>query len=172
MEILYSKIIGMPVFVPENPRPLCIVQDIVIDPVSGKIIAFVVDSRRGLIVTPMDVFSMKHGVLIRDADDIVLAEDILSVKKIQSDEKLFHKRVETETGKQLGIVVDIVIDDRSLTLNKLYTAKTFLGIIQFDGRVIAAKNIVEIRKNKVVVKDDSGEVRDAERGEAEMAFSG
>lgn len=169
MERLYSKIVGMPVFVPDSMRPIYTVQEIVVDPENGKVIAFVVDSRRGLIVTAMDVVSVKHGVLIRGRDDVIEAEDVLRVQKVQEIGGFMGKKVETESGKRLGKVVDMTIDERGLTLNKIYTAKVVLGMIQHDGRIIAAKNIVEVKKNRVIVKDDSGEVKaKAKEREAEL----
>jgi uncharacterized protein YrrD len=165
MERLYSKIIGMSVFVPNSMRPINTVQDIVIDPETGKVIAFAMDTRGKKVVVAMDVISVKHGLLIRDADDIIDSEDVLRVQSVlEKSGGFMHKSVETEEGERLGKVVDMAIDDRNLVLIKLYVSKTFIGIVQYDSRIISAKNIVEVRETRVIVKS-GGEVRveEAER---------
>ena len=155
MERLYSKIVGMPVFAPDSPRPIHTVEDLVFDPVNGKIIAFVVG--RGLMIAPMDVLSLKHGVLIRDRGDVVEIEDVLRVRDVVDGGKwIVGKRVFTLEGKALGKVVDTAVDDLTLVLSKIYTARVFLGILQSDARVIPANRIVEVLADRIVVKDDSG----------------
>lgn len=163
----------MPVFVTESARPIYTVQEMVIDPVNGKIIAFVVDSRRKLVVTPIDVISIKHGLLIRDSDDVISYDDVLRVKSVVEEYGGFlHKKVETESGEVLGKVIDLSIDDRSFILNKIYTAKVILGFIQHDSRIIPAKNIVEVKDDVIVIKDSGGKVRVEERGrEAGMTLA-
>ena len=171
MERLYSKIVGMPVFSPESVQPIYIARDMVVDPDSGKVVAIVVDSARGLIITPMDIVSLKHGILIRRKDDVVEMEDVLRVKDIVEDgRELMGKNVETENGERLGKVVDLAIDAKSLILNKIHTARSILGIVHHNPRIIPAKNIVEVLEDKVIVKDSSGEVVAEEA--AEVAGAG
>lgn len=155
MERLYSKIVGMPVFVSDSPRPVHAVEDLVLDPVNGKVIAFVVG--RGLVVIPMDVLSIRHGVLIRNSGDVIDASDVLRVKEIiDKNMEIVGKKVFTESGKSLGRVVDLAIDDKSLILNKIYTARVILGIVHHDSRIIPSKNIIEVLPDKIIVKNDSG----------------
>ncbi|MFA4891365.1 MAG: PRC-barrel domain-containing protein [Candidatus Gracilibacteria bacterium] len=157
MERLYSKIIGMPVFTPDSLRPIYNVRDLIFDPVNGAVIAFEVG--RGLVITPMDVLSMKQGILIKGMEDVVGIDDILRVRKVVDEGMgIMGKKVVTLGGKALGKVVDLTIDDGALILNKIYTAKVILGVLQRDSRVIPAKNIVEVLSDRIVVKNDSGEV--------------
>ena len=159
--MLYSRIIGMPVFASDSSRPICSVQDLILDPLSGAVIAFVVG--RGLIVTPSDVLSIKHSVLVRSNDDVLEASDVLRVQKVIDDGMgIMGKKVITSEGKVLGKIVDMTIDDKALILNKIYTARVILGLLQHDSRIIPAKNIVEVRADSVVVKDDSGDVVEIE----------
>jgi len=147
----------MPVFTPDSLRPIYNVQDLIFDPVNGAVIAFEVGG--GLVVTPMDVLSMKQGILIKGREDVVGIDDVLRVRRVVDERMgIMGKKVVTSGGKTLGKVVDLTIDDKGLILNKLYTAKVFLGVLQRDSRVIPAKNIVEVRADCVIVKDDSGEI--------------
>jgi len=167
MEKHFSKIIGMPVVGADYIRALCSVKDIIIDPENGKVIAFLVDSRRNLVVCPMDILSMKHGVWIKNEQDIINSDDVLRVGKVLKEYgSLIRKKVVTENGKVLGKVIDFSIDDKFLVLAKLYTSKSILGIIQYDGRVVPSKHIISIEKDQITVKNDSGEVLAAEKSKA------
>lgn len=162
----------MDVFSPENMRAISSVQELIFDPDSGKVIGIVIDSRRGKVVTPMDIISIKHSVLIRSVGDVVDVDDVLRIKEVvDSGRNVMGKKVVTESGKSLGKVVDATIDENGLSLAKIYTAKVVFGIIQHDQRIIPSKNIVEVLADKVVVKDDGGEVVERQE-EAEAVGAG
>lgn len=162
MEYLYSKIISLPVFAADSLRPLCTIRDILMDPESGKVVAFLVDLRKGLIITVNDIVAVKHGIWIRESEDIIPIEDMLRADKVYKDYgSFFKKKVRTENGKSLGVVVDMTIDEHSFILNKLYVAKGFAGIVQFDARIIPAKNIIEVTRDKIVVKNDEGLLKES-----------
>jgi len=169
MEKFFSKIIGMPVIAVDYMQPISVVRDILIDPDNGKVIAFVVDSKKGLVVSPIDIISLKHGVWIKDEGDIAESSDILRVSKVLGEYgSLFGKKVITEDGKMIGKIVDFSIDDKFLSLLKIYTSKTILGILQYDSRVIPSKNIVMIEKSQVTVKSDDGKMIVAEKAKEVM----
>lgn len=178
MDRLYSKIIGMPVFVQDSPRPLYSVQDLIIDPANGKVVALLVDSRKRLVVASIDIIAIKHGVLVRSAEDIVKSDEILRVAAVIRDFGSLHgKKVFTENGKAIGKVVDIAVSDLALVVSKIITAKSLLGVVQYDGRIIPTSEIIEMKKDKVIVRDDVITVRAKEKTSvkeigAEMAFSG
>lgn len=190
MERLYSKICGLPVFVTENPRPIASVADLIIDPTNGRVLAFLVDTRKGLVIAPRDVLSIKHGVVVRNYDDIIPASEILRVEDVFRDYGSFiRKKVYCESGNFIGRISDYVIGDGGtsiggnendavgvLALKKIYTAKSLFGIVQYDGRIIAASSIVRVRPDRVVVKDSACGAkvaslsRETVKG-AEVAFS-
>jgi sporulation protein YlmC with PRC-barrel domain len=155
MEIFYSKLVGMPVYETDGLRPILLVQDVIIDPENGKLLAFVVDERRGIIICPTDIVTVRNGIVIRSEEDLGRYDDVLRVKTVvENVGSLFKKPVVTENGKVLGKVVDFALDDKFLVLKSLHTAKVFFGIVQYDTRIIPAGNIVEVTAAKVVVKDD------------------
>lgn len=194
MERLYSKICGLPVFAADSLRPICSVIDLVIDPNSGKVLAFLVDARKWLVVAPIDITAIKHGVFIHDYEDIIPAEDILRVKEVLNKYgSLYKKKVVTESGVKIGKIFDYVVDDfgggnsgngphgqlvGALSLKKIYTAKNLLGIAQFDGRIIMAANIIEVMPDRVIVKDDvlgarvKADESEAKKPGMEVAFGG
>jgi len=155
MEIFYSKLVGMPVYETDGLRPILLVQDVVIDPENGKLLAFIVDERNGIIICPTDVVAVRNGIVVRSEDDLGKYDDVLRVKTVvESVGSLFKKPVVTEDGKTLGKVVDFALDEKFLVLTALHTAKVFLGIVQYDTRIIPAGNIVEFTVAKIVVKND------------------
>ena len=70
MEYEYSKIIGLPVFEADTARPVFLINDVIIDPNNGRIIAFLTHGKQKLVVTPHDILAIKHGIWIRDAGDL------------------------------------------------------------------------------------------------------
>ncbi len=164
MEMLYSKIVGMPVFSPESLRPHFSVQDIVFDPDNGKVIGILLDRRGSNLIAPMDIISIKHGVLIGSASDVVDVDDVLRVKEVFEDGRnIIGKKVKTEGGEILGKVVDASIDGLGLSLVKIHTAKVILGMVHHDARIFPMKSIVEVTDKFVIVKDDDGKVAEKEK---------
>ena len=144
----------MPVFVRENLRAVRSVQDVVIDPANGKVIAFAVG--KGMVVTPGDVLSMKHGVLVDDFEDIIESEEVLRVGKVLKEYGVLSgKKVVGENGNAFGKISDFVVDDSVFALKKIYVSKNLLGMVHYDNRIFSAKDIVEILPDSVVVKDDA-----------------
>ena len=160
MKWLYTKIVGTPVY-DEGSRPIAMVQDLIIDPESGKLLAFMVNSSKRLIITPIDVLSWQDVIHVPNHDAIVEAADVLRVEEVLNGQtKIFHNKVETKSGKFLGRVNDFSVDTSSLMLQKLYVAKGFLGLIRYDGRIIQANDIQEILPGKIVVNEDLSIVRE------------
>ncbi|MBI5754209.1 PRC-barrel domain-containing protein [Candidatus Peregrinibacteria bacterium] len=162
MERFYTKIVGMPVVEDDGIRALARVKDVLMDPETGKVLAFVVNVSRNLVITPLDIISWHDVVHIRSRDEIISGDDILRVQTVRkSGGKIFHNRVETKGGKYLGEVADFSIDNHLMVLKKLFVAKDVLGLFRYDTRVIPAKNILEILPDKIVVKDDLATVKEA-----------
>lgn len=164
MERFYSKIVGSPVR-DDGVRPITTVKDLVVDPETGKVIAFVVDLRRNLIITPIDVAEWHDALKIHHDDAIIDGNEVLRVEEVQrSGIHIIDSRVETRSGVFVGKVHDFSVDGKMMTLHKLYVSKGFLGLVRYDNRIITADQIVEIVPGKVIVKDEMIAVRE-EAGE-------
>ena len=161
MDRFYTKIVGLPVVEDDSLRALTTVKDLIIDPEKGKVLAFVVDAGKNLIIMPMDIISWHDVLHINNRDSIIPGDDIFRVQTVQKNgAKVFGNRVETKDGKYLGNVVDYAIDNQLMILKRLFVAKGFLGLVRYDSRVIASKNILEILPEKIIVKDDAGTVKE------------
>ena len=166
MDRFYSKIVGIPVVEDDNLRPLTTVKDLIVDPEMGKVLAFVVDTHRNLIITPIDVISWHDVLHVNNSDVIIHADDVMRVQTVRKNgTRVFGNRVETKGGNFLGKVVDYSIDNQLMVLKKIFVAKGFLGLFRYDNRTIPMKNIIEILPNKIVVKDDLATVKEEEAKE-------
>lgn len=166
MEKLYSEIIGTPVFEDDAPRPFTTVRDLVLDPeMRGKLIAFVVNGGRGRILSPVDVISWGNVMKVHSASDVTEVENILRVDAVlKNDTKFDGALVETEKGENLGRVFDFVINTKTFDLRRIFVAKSFLGLLRYESRIISAKDIVEVLVDKIVVKEGTRKVKEETKG--------
>ena len=155
MERFYTKIVGTPIFEDDGLRPVTTIKDVVVDPETGKLVGLVVNSSKNLVITPLDILSWQDGMYISGRDAIIHGSEVLRLKKIQeSGIRIFNNRVETQSGKYLGKVVDFSVDNNLFTIKKLYVSKGFLGLIRYDSKIIPYRNIIEILADKIIVKED------------------
>ncbi len=153
MERLFSKIIGTLVF-HENIRAITSIKDLLINPDTGKIEAFIVNESKNLVILPMDIIKWSNFIKISDNNAIIEGEEIIKVTEIQKKGTyIYRNKVETKKGVFLGKVFDFTINDKFLNLQKIYVAKGFLGLIRYDSRIISAEDIIEITSDKIIVKD-------------------
>lgn len=168
MEKLYSKTIGTPV-VEDHMRPITTVRDLVFDPENGKLLAFVVNENKGLVIVPVDVLAWYDVLRVHDREAIIDAEEVLRVEKfLKGEVRILQNRVETKAGKYLGRVYDMAINNKSFMLEKLFIAKGFLGLVRYETRIIPYKSILEITAEKILVKDDMGKIEVEEKVPAKM----
>jgi len=154
MRKLCSQLIGLPVFDEASApnSPLALIQNIIIDPENGKILAFVIKGSR--IIVPFDVERLNAGLFIADRDHIVPMDDVLRVHEVsQMRIDFIGARVITERTKQfLGRTVDYEIDTTHMMLTNIHVAKIFF-FFRFQERIISYKNIVRVDKHTIIVKD-------------------
>lgn len=168
MEKLYSDIVGAPVVEDNVLRPITTVKDLVVDPESGKLEAFVVDINKNLVISPIDVLFFGNRIQIHARDAVIHGSEILRVAEIQKKGiRIFGNKVVTEDGFKLGKVVDFSMDMHQYTLKKLFVSKDILGMVRYDGRIIPAKNIVEVLPNKIIVKNNLEKAKEREGARAE-----
>lgn len=159
MEILLSKIIGSPVVCESFERPITTVKDLVIEPENGKLIAFLVNINSKKIITPIDVISFNHSLRIHSPDDIIDAADVLRVDTVlKMGLDISQKQVFSQKGEYIGKVLDYSLLAKTLTLQKLYTAKVFWGLVRFDSRIITARDIIEVLPKKIIVRENSAKI--------------
>lgn len=152
MHKLYSELIGMSVFDEYTNSALALINDIVIDPDTGKVLAFIVKNNH--IIVPLDVLRIARGLFIADKSHILPLDEVQRVANVlQKYIKIIGARVITERDKlYIGKTVDYEIDTTHMVLNAIYAAKTFF-FFRFHERIISYRSIVEIKKETIIVKD-------------------
>jgi len=154
MEKPYSEIIGLPVIVDGLGRAGRIT-DILIDTSDGRVAAFYLNNSRTKIVAPIDIIFFGQAVIISDFEDIIDAEELIKAKEtIERDIWVIQSRVETQKKEYLGKIYDYYIDTSFYGLTKIVVYKSFLGLLKSPERIIPAKDIVKIKKDLVVVKNE------------------
>lgn len=130
------------------------VTDILIDTLDGKVVAFFVSTGKMKIVAPIDIIFFGQGLVIRDNEDIIDANDLVKVQvTIKRDIRLLKSRVETKKGDFLGNLHDFYIDTKAYGLTKIVVHKSLLGLFKTPDRIIPARDIIEIKKDLVIVKN-------------------
>lgn len=152
MEKLYTQTIGLPV-VTEHGRIVGRVFDIIVNPDTGKIAAFVLGPTGQKVVSPIDVLSWSNALIINDEESILNPEDIQIVAHInQKNIRIKGQKVVTKSGEYIGKVGDIAFNSKMFMLTVLLIGKSFLGIY-YDKKNVAHKDILEITSEKIIIKD-------------------
>ncbi len=160
VEKFYSKIIGSFVY-NEALMPFAVVKNVLVDPETGKLSAFKVSGGPDKVIIPIDILRWKEVLIVEGADSIVDSSDIVAVDRVlKSGIKIYKNNVVAKTGEYVGRVYNFTLDSDSFALKNLYVAKSFWGIFKCDKRIISSKEIVEILKDKIVIKKDKDVVHD------------
>jgi len=156
----FSNIVGSPIFAEGNIRPLTTVKNLVIDPENGKLVALVTDVHRNRIVSYMDIISWGRVVKVHDGDSIIDGNDVIKVEKLQKEGfEMIGAKVETKKGEVLGKVYNYYMNTSIMNLQRICTAKGFLGLLRYETRVISAGDIIEMKRGKIIVKNNFGVVK-------------
>jgi uncharacterized protein YrrD len=155
MERLFKQSVGSPIIADDIKAPVGILRDFVIDGERGKIVAFVLNKRRNLIVREEDISGYEFFPRIKSEDCIIEAEEVVRVHEVQKKGLFFiGKQVFTEKGKYIGICEDFSFDDLEFRIKKIFVSRKFLRIFAIEDRIFQVDDIVEVKKNKIIVKDD------------------
>lgn len=155
MKKLYSELIGKPVMARDSSSPVARVFDLILDPANGTFVALSVYPRMRRVVGARDVLSWIPEIMIRDTESMVVPDDIVRIKHVMDHYAPFYgNRVETESGKSLGTVYDYLFDLNAGVLLTILVAKSFLGVVHYDDRIITAGDIIKVEPERIIVKDD------------------
>ncbi|MFA5830182.1 MAG: PRC-barrel domain-containing protein [Candidatus Gracilibacteria bacterium] len=156
MERYYNQTIGADVLTETGIR-VGKVFEIVIEPTTGKIVGFLITPRGDKVIAPSDVIFWGEQLVISDHDDIMDTEDLIKVQQALKLNIRIHKnKVFTKKNEFLGTVLDFALNTSFFMMTKLFVAKTFLGFLPYQEKVIAHKNILEITYDKIIVKNPIG----------------
>lgn len=148
---LFSETISIPVMTEHDHYPVSYVKDILIDPETGKITAFLLPHLK--IIVPVDVLEWKEFLLVHDEGSILHLNDVVKIRRSFGKEcRFFNKKVFTEDGEYLGRIYDVSFDAGSGCLLQIFTAKGFF-LFRWDSKVLDRSMIIEVKKEKIIVKN-------------------
>lgn len=154
MEKPYSETIGLPLLV-EGMGKAGRITDILIDTTDGRIAAFFVSNGHMKIIAPIDIVFFGQAIVVSDFEDIIDADELIKAKEtIEKDIFILKSRVETKKGAYLGRVYDYFIDTSFYGLTKIVVYKSYMGLFKTPERIIPAKDIIEIKKGLIIVKNE------------------
>lgn len=145
-----SEFIEKPIIARDDTKEHGRVQSIIIDHENGKILG--IHTGKSVIVF-QDILSWEPKIEIANQSVQMLSEDIVRIQKVlDSGIKIMGNTVKTEKNQYIGKVVDCIIDVQKGILSSLYVAKNAI-IFPYDKRIIPATQIVEVRKDAIIVRE-------------------
>ncbi len=153
MDRYYSQTIGSEVFTTAGIIVGRVV-DIAIEPETGKIVGFLLTPNGRYVIAPSDMLFWDKHLFIQEEEDILETNEIIKVQEVlQKNIPILHNKVYTKKGLYIGKVYDIAMNPKLFVVTKLAIAKNILGIFPYDEKIIAHQDILEIKPDRIIVKD-------------------
>ncbi len=171
MFIEATKLIGLPVAASDTQSKIGEIRQIVIDPENGRLLGFVVSKNE--LFHPKKVLSVidikdwdPNGVVVDSIDNLIDSTEILRINELLAKRINFlNMKAETQSGKSLGEVEDILIDTGAQVVVKYYL-RDVLG----SSRIFPSEKVVKIEKKTIYFTDDNAEMpQDAAAGVVKTA---
>lgn len=125
--------------------------------------ATVPEEKQTMVLSSLEVRDIiAKGIVVNDHDAIAPMEDMIRMKSAIDEEfTLIGTSVESESGEKLGKVHDYAVDHQSFYIKKLYVGqnlfKSMLSLTK-PHLIIDRAQIIDVTKNKIIVKDTSERV--------------
>lgn len=98
--------------------------------------------------------STDRQIIINSQDDIAEADELVRQREmIASKYRLVGSKVETQSGKKLGRVMDFNFDYNTFYIAKIHVVSRFPQRITRESFAINRSAVVEVQGNTVIVKD-------------------
>ena len=154
MHVRLSSSLGLPIVEKNDDHVIGIISGILINPDSGKIEGFYAKvpglmASGDLFFSALDTVKWGTRVSIQDREVLSPANDRIRLKEILEDPRtVLGQKVLYENGKKLGVCKDVQFDTDKMVMTWIFPKK-FFGW----GMAIPAKEIKEIKKDKIIVCD-------------------
>lgn len=98
--------------------------------------------------------STDRQIIINSQDDIAEADELVRQREmIASKYRLVGSKVETQSGKKLGRVMDFNFDYNTFYISKIHVVSHFPQRITRESFAINRSAVVEVQGDTVIVKD-------------------
>lgn len=154
MHVRLSSSLGLPIIEKNDDHVLGVISGILINPDSGKIEGFYAKVpglmlKEDLFFSALDTVKWGTRVSIQDREVLSFASDRVRLKEILEDPRsVLGQKVVYENGKSLGVCKDVQFDTDKMIMTWIFPKK-FLRW----GMAIPAKEIKEIKNEKIIVRD-------------------
>ena len=103
---------------------------------------------------------IREGIVVNDHEALSEPSELIrleSTLKLQFE--LIGKSVETVNKRKIGKITDYTVDNESLFIQKLYVGPTLIKSLTSGQLLVDRTQIVEITKQKIVIKDISQPIK-------------
>ena len=158
MLINFSDLKSIPVAAQNTQTKLGIIKDLVIDPKTGKLFCFLVQTgffSPLLALFPPDINKLENDYLLVDAPEaLVKPKEIIRANEVLKQKiKILEQSVVNRKLKKIGTVSDLTLDWESQQLNRItVTLIPWKGILEAE-RLIPWNKIIEITKDYVMIEE-------------------
>lgn len=155
---LSAALLNRPVLSLRTGSPVGMSEAAIINPNNLKIEGFYCAdkfSKHRLILLSQDIRDIiSDGLIVNDHDALTHPDELVRLKGILDlDFELIGKRVETESKRKVGRVVDFAADDQALYIQKLYVSQPILKSVGSTHLNIDRSQIVEITDKRIIIKN-------------------
>ncbi|MBU0766615.1 hypothetical protein KKF55_02430 [Patescibacteria group bacterium] len=153
MHVRFSTSKSLPI-VDQDEEFLGVLSGMLIDPDTGKVEGFYVDvpslmGNATLFCTALDILKWGTVIHVLDRDVLSPAEDRIRLQSLLEDERtVLRQKVRTESGMYLGVCKDVQFDTNNMKITWVFPKRLFRW-----GIAIPATEIIEVKKNGILVKD-------------------
>lgn len=139
------------------------VEDVVLDPRNGTVVAFRV--RQGFlfakrrVLLPRDIRSWKHETVeVEGEDSFAIPGEVDQLEqRLRSAFPWVGLRVETANGIFLGHVDDVGIHMDLFQARRIEVTRAVLGIIPLSSSIIAMERVMTVTRRAMIVLDDTAQ---------------
>ncbi len=142
----------------ESGSTIGLVQDPIVDPKNGQVIAFDVQTgfmAKRLILPTLDIIDWQHNAIIaRGETSLIEPKDVIKVfNLIKKRFRIMRLKAFTKKGESLGRVSDIFIDSTSGMVAKYTIGRSIFLNLAEHSRIIPSSEVIKIDGKGIVFKD-------------------
>lgn len=157
-EVVGSKLVDL-----DRSQTIGEVINWVINPAERRLSALVIKQAgmfgKTRVVTTTDVIEYGPGmVVVKNQTAIISPDEVAGLPQLlKSRHRVMGERVETQSGKLIGRVEDVLFETTDSSLQKFYIKPTLLGMVTRPDVIIGIDKVVRIEPRRLVVSDEVGE---------------
>jgi uncharacterized protein YrrD len=158
----YTEVIGLPVICIDNGKKIGIIKDIVFCPRNREVMAFLLENK-GYEIGKKGILLKDIASMGRDAVVVTDTKCISSIRMLEHSGKLKDKgeirglKVYTKTGRDLGIVKDVLFDHKTGLIEGVEVSDGLIQDIVLGRNILPLFGKVEFGEENIVVDREAAE---------------